>query len=119
MLLLREGLLTSHAGPVLIPPSCPGLTITDEAGRLPGGQGYVAQAAIGVVVAILEPLQIGLDDALEWEKEITAGARAPQPISPRPRCLFFSHHRRAPSFHLTNGKTHIEHILYARLCLKN
>lgn len=64
MLLLREGLLTSHAGPVLIPPSCPGLTITDEAGRLPGGQGYVAQAAIGVVVAILEPLQIGLDDAL-------------------------------------------------------
>lgn len=69
MLLLREGLLTSHAGPVLIPPSCPGLTITDEAGRLPGGQGYVAQAAIGVVVAILEPLQIGLDDALEWEKD--------------------------------------------------
>lgn len=38
--------------------------ITDEAGRLPGGQGYVAQAAIGVVVAILEPLQVGLYDAL-------------------------------------------------------
>lgn len=88
MLLLREGLLTSHAGPVLIPPSCPGLTITDEAGRLPGGQGYVAQAAIGVVVAILEPLQIGLDDALEWEKEITAGARLHSPSPQGPDASF-------------------------------
>lgn len=38
--------------------------ITDEAGCLPSSQGYVTQAAIGVVIAILEPLQVGLDDAL-------------------------------------------------------
>lgn len=38
--------------------------IADKAGRLPSGQGCVAQAAIGVVVAILEPLQIRLYDAL-------------------------------------------------------
>ena len=74
----------------------PGLTITDEAGCLPSSQGYVTQAALGVVIAILEPLQVGLDDALKWEKGVTTGARAPQPVSPRPRCLleFLSSQRR-------------------------
>lgn len=66
------------------------LTITDEAGRLPGGQGYVAQAAIGVVVAILEPLQVGLYDALEWEREVTTGAGAPQPSPLSPNHLFIT-----------------------------
>lgn len=100
------------------PPRCPGLTITDEAGCLPSSQGYVTQAAIGVVIAILEPLQVGLDDALKWEKGVTTGARAPQPISPRPRCLFFCHHRGDSFFCLTNQLTFIEHIC-ARLCLKH
>lgn len=38
--------------------------IANKAGCLPAGQGCAAQAAIGVVVTILEPLQVGLDDAL-------------------------------------------------------
>lgn len=91
--------------------------VTDEAGRLPGGQGYVAQAAIGVVVTILEPLQVGLDDALEWERKVTTGAGAPKPISSRPDCLFLSHHRGDSFFHLFDQSTFIEHILCARFCL--
>lgn len=92
--------LAPEAG--LIPPRCQGLTIADKAGRLSAGQGYVAQAAIGVVVAILEPLQVGLDDALEWERDVTTGAGAARPITPRSDSLFFSSHRGDSSFCLFN-----------------
>jgi hypothetical protein len=71
----------------LIPSGCLGLTIADEAGRLAAGQWCVAQAAVRVVVTILKPLQVGLDDALEWERDVTTGAQVPLPTTPRSKGL--------------------------------